>query len=56
MGGNVNRRRFGSAGDGEAGRRRPGQQHAQASPLGRRAWRLAFFADPDGTLLELVER
>ncbi len=27
-----------------------------ARPLGRRAWRLAVFADPDGALLELVER
>jgi catechol 2,3-dioxygenase-like lactoylglutathione lyase family enzyme len=27
-----------------------------AAPIGRTAWRIAMFADPDGTLLELLER
>jgi glyoxylase I family protein len=27
-----------------------------AKPLGRRRWRIAIFADPDGIILELLER
>ena len=27
-----------------------------ATPVGRRCWRIAMFADPDGIILELLER